>query len=82
MKTYDWKNVGEKYYYYETYTGKIVGYSYKLALSEIWGSVVYIGNYRHTIDDEKILGQFIDVDHARQAIIRYWDMDSRTLIEN
>lgn len=80
MKTYDWKISGDKYYYFETHTGKIVGSAYKLALLDIWGSNVYTGRQSHTIDDEKILGQYIDVDHARQAVAMYWEIERRTLL--
>lgn len=82
MKAYEWKSVSDRFYYFETHTGKIVGHAYKLALSEIWGAAVYTGHFSHTINDEKILGQFIDGDHARQSIVSFWEIEGRTLLEH
>lgn len=76
----DWKSNGDRYYYYNTTTGKIIGLASKIALQEIFFGVVYTGNFTFTIDDEKHLGQYISLEHAKQAIESYWDIDSRTLL--
>ena len=79
---HDWKTIGDKYYYYNTFTGKIIGFSHKHALSDVWYSLVYTGEYTFTIDEEKHLGQYINSDSAKKAVEFYWDVSNRTLIEN
>jgi len=81
MNNFDWKNLDDKFYYYETNTGKIVGFVHKYALTSIWNSVVYVGNDRHIQSGEVGLGQYVDMDFARKAIVNYWDIESRTLLE-
>lgn len=81
MQSFDWKNLDDKFYYYETSTGKIVGFVHKYALTSIWNSVVYVGSDRHISTNEIGLGQYVDMDFARKAVINYWDIESRTLLE-
>jgi len=81
MQSFDWKNLDDKFYYYETSTGKIVGFVHKYALTSIWNSVVYVGSDRHIATNEIGLGQYVDMDFARKAVINYWDIESRTLLE-
>jgi hypothetical protein len=62
--------------YYDDEDGKIIGSVYKVGNQMgIWGAKVY-----HNI--EGILGQFIDSDYAKRAVVDYWDIQSRTLLEN
>jgi hypothetical protein len=82
MREFKWERMGEKYYYHDVATGKIVGAVNKIALQEVWISVVYTGEYSFTINDEKHLGQYITVDFAKEATQRFWDIQSRTLIGN
>ena len=49
--------------------------------NEIWIGVVYTGKYSFTLDDECHLGQYIDLNFAKEAVIRFWDIQNRTLIE-
>ena len=57
--------------------GKIIGSVYKIGNSiGIWGGKVYSDN------EEGTLGQYIDSDWARKAVENYWDVMSRTLLEN
>lgn len=79
---YEWKEIGDKSYFYDLNTGKIVGFSHKHAMSDIWYSVVYTGQYTFTVDDEKHLGQYINSSFARQSIEFYWEVQNRTLLEN
>ena len=81
MTQYEWKVTGDKYYYYETKTGKIVGLISKIALSEIYFSLAYVGQVSFTITDEKHLGQYVTLEHAKEALINYWFIQSMTLIE-
>ena len=80
MKQYDWERYSEKYYYYDTSTGKIVGSVSKIALQEIWIALVYIGEYTFTVQDEKHLGQYINMDFAKRAVEFFWERESRTLL--
>jgi hypothetical protein len=81
MSKFDWKERGTASYYYNVETGKIVGQVSKVALSENWIGLVYIGKYTLTLDDEKHLGQFIDMYFAKKAVEFFWDIENRTLIE-
>lgn len=81
MREFKWERFGDKYYYYEMQTGKIHGLVSKISLAEIWFGVVYTGDVSFTINDEKHLGQYITLDHAKEAAQRFWDIQNRTLIE-
>jgi hypothetical protein len=81
MKEFKWERFGDKYYYYEMQTGKIHGLVSKIALAEIWFSVVYTGELSFTVQDEKHLGQYITLEHAKEAAQRFWDIQNRTLLE-
>ena len=62
--------------YYDDIDGKIIGSVYKIGnMNSIWGAKVYI-------ELEGVLGQYIDSDYARRAVENYWDIQSRTLLEN
>jgi hypothetical protein len=80
MTEYKWERFGDKYYYYDSSTGKIVGAVNKLALLEIWVSVVYTGVYSFTLNDEKHLGQYINLDFAKRAAEFFWDREAQTLL--
>ena len=63
--------------YYDDQDGKIIGAVYKIGTSTgIWGARVYLAS-----NEEKILGQYIDSDYARNAVQLYWEIDSRTVLE-
>ena len=78
---YDWKSFADKEYYYNKNTGKVVAIVTKQALHDVFISLVYTGIDTFTLDDEKHLGQYISLAHARRAAEIYWEIDSRTLIE-
>jgi len=60
--------------YYDDVDGKIIGSSYKVGnMNSIWGAKIYK-------ETEYILGTFIDSDYARKAVEIYWDVESRTLL--
>jgi len=81
MNEYDWKERGSAYYYYNVNTGKIVGTVSKLMSNDIWIGLVYVGQYTFTLDDEKHLGQYIDLSFAKDAVMHFWDIQNRTLLE-
>jgi hypothetical protein len=80
MRQFKWERFGDVYYYFDEATGKIVGKVTKIALQEIWISVVYIGEYSFTVQDEKHLGQYINLDFAKRAAQFYWEREERTLL--
>ena len=81
MIEYKWERHGDKYYYFDVATGKIVGAVSKIVFSEIWIAVVYKGQYTFTLDDEKHLGQYINLSFAEKAVEFFWDREGRTLLE-
>jgi hypothetical protein len=81
MKEFKWERQRDDYYYYETDTGKIRALVSKIALSEIWLSVMYVGENSYTIQDEKHLGKYISLEFAKEAAQRFWDIQNRTLLE-
>lgn len=80
MTNYDWKSISDKYYYYNVQTGKVVGQAGKQALHEVFFSLVYTSDHSFTVNDERHLGQYISLEHAKKAVELYWDVQSRTLI--
>lgn len=80
MREYRWERFGDKYYYHDALTGKIVGTANKIALQEIWIALVYIGEYSFTVQDEKHLGQYINMDFAKKAVEFFWEREARTLL--
>ena len=81
MTEYKWERYGEKHYYHNVDTGKIVGTVNKIALQEVWIGLVYVGEYTFTVQDEKHLGQYINMDFAKRAVEFFWQRESRTLLE-
>ena len=81
MIEYKWERFSDRYYYYNVATGKVVGTVSKIALQDVWISLVYIGEYTFTRDDEKHLGQYISLEFAKEATQRFWDIQNRTLLE-
>ena len=81
MREFRWERYSDKYYYHDVVTGKIVGTVSKIALQEIWIALVYIGEYSFTVQDEKHLGQYINMDFAKRAVEFFWERESRTLLE-
>jgi dUTPase len=81
-ETFGWQERGSSYYYYVIKTGKIVGTVSKLMSNEIWIGVVNTGKYTFTLDDESHLGQYISLNFAKDAVMHFWDVQNRTLLEN
>jgi hypothetical protein len=71
----EWKEVDHKIsYYFMTSNGRIVGQTYNLAHTSIYGAKI-IDEYC----EEKYLGQYISFDFARRAVEHYWNVQERTL---
>jgi hypothetical protein len=81
-ETHEWKSFSDNYYFFNVKTGKIVGQAGKLALREIFFGLTYVGDTSFTVQDEKHLGQYISLEHAKKAVENYWDIQSRTLLES
>ncbi len=81
MNRFEWRERGHRWYYFDSATGKIVGTANKQALDEIWIALVYTGQYTFTLDDERHLGQYIDMYFAKDAVEYFWDVQNRTLLE-
>jgi hypothetical protein len=63
-------------YYYDDKDGLIIGQIHKFGTS--------ITIYTATVKPEnldKLLGQFINLDYAKRAVERFWEIQDRTLIE-
>ena len=63
--------------YYDDQDGRIIGAVYKIGnQTGIWGGRVY-----RLDTTEQVMGQYIDSDYARKSVELYWEIDSRTLLE-
>lgn len=82
MNQFDWIEKSHANYYFIKENGKIIGKVTNLPLSNIFIALVYTGQYTFTVDDERHLGQYIDMNYAKDAVQYYWDTQSRTLLEN
>lgn len=63
-------------YYYDDKDGLIIGQIHKFGTS--------VSIYTATVKPEnldKLLGQFINLDYAKNAVERYWEIQDRTLLE-
>jgi hypothetical protein len=63
-------------YYYDDKDGLIIGQIHKFGTS--------ITIYTATVKPEnldKLLGQFINLDYAKRAVERFWEIQDRTLLE-
>lgn len=81
MKEYRWQNYSDRYYFYDVVSGKIMGLVSKIALQDIFFGVTYVGDISFTVQDEKHLGQYISLEHAKKAVELFWDVQNRTLLE-
>ena len=61
-------------YYYQAHNGLIIGQVYNLAYTSIWGAKIPVSAI-----EELILGQYISLDFAKDAIVEYWDGKDRTI---
>lgn len=62
------------HYYYQVHDGLVVGQAYNLAHTIIWGAKIPIN-----ATEEKILGQYVEMEFAKRAIEEYWSERDRTI---
>ena len=62
------------HYYFQTHNGLVVGQAYNLAHTIIWGAKIPV-----SATEELILGQYVEMEFAKQAIEEYWEEKDRTL---
>jgi len=77
---HDWKDGREGsgcVYYFEQDSGLIVGQVHNISHTNIWVAKIYRS---HT--DEHYLGQFISLRHAQERVERYFQIQSRTLLDS
>lgn len=80
MTTYNWeysRNGNDCLYYYQVETGLIVGQVHNIAHTNVYVAKIYRS---HT--DEHFLGQFITQDFAKKSVEKYFDIQSRTLLDS
>jgi hypothetical protein len=78
MVDYDWRDSENgTYYFFRVVDGLIVGQVWNYAHTKIFGAKILI-----VPNEEKLLGQYVNVDFAKKSIERYWEIQSRTLLEN
>jgi len=71
----DWRDIDKgTQYYYQTHNGLIVGQVYNMAYTSIWGAKIPIN-----ATEEEILGQYISLEFAKEAVVDYWDGKDRTI---
>ena len=71
----DWRDADHKVsYYYLRDTGRIIGQVYNLAHTNIYGAKVY-----SELNEERYLGQYIDLHSAKVAVDTFWNIQERTL---
>jgi hypothetical protein len=77
MIDYDWMDPDsfESSYYYRCEDGKIVGQVHKISHTRVWMAKIII------VNQETFLGQYVSSIAAKQAVVDYWLMQERTLLE-
>lgn len=70
-----WRCVdGNNHYYFQTQNGRVVGQVYNLAHTIVWGARIPVSP-----TEEKVLGQYIEMEFAKRAVEEYWDDEDKTL---
>jgi hypothetical protein len=65
--------------YYDDEDGRIIGSVYRVGTqTSIWGAQVNSERQNESL----ILGQYVDMDYAKRGVETFWDIRSRTLIED
>lgn len=71
----DWRDTDHKIAYcYLNENGRIIGQVYNLAHTNIYGAKVY-----SDLNEERYLGQYIDMNSAKAAVDNFWNIQERTL---
>jgi hypothetical protein len=75
---YNWKNIDNRWYYYIESTGRVVGVVHYFALQTICNCYIY-SNDTPYVFTEKSLGLYVEMDMARKAVERFWQIEDSTL---
>lgn len=71
----EWRCINSNsHYYFQTHDGKVIGQAYNLAHTIVWGAKIPV-----TATEERILGQYIELEFAKRAIEEYWGDKDRTI---
>ena len=62
------------HYYFQVHDGKVIGQVYNYAHTVVWCAKIPV-----SATEEKILGQYIEMEFAKHAIEEYWNDKDRTL---
>jgi len=81
MNKFDWVERGTAHFYFSKDTGKVIGKVSKMIANDIYIALVYTGQYTFTLDDERHLGEYINLSFAKDSVSHFWDVQDRTLIE-
>lgn len=79
---FDWVERGTAHFYFSKDTGKVIGKVSKMIANDIYIALVYTGQYTFTLDDERHLGEYINLAFAKGSVTHFWDVQNRTLLEN
>ena len=82
MNEFEWQERNTAHFYYDLNTGKVVGHVSKMMANDIYIALVYTGQYTFTLQDERHLGQYIDLSFAKNSVEHFWRIQNRTLLEN
>lgn len=65
----EWRCIEKNcHYYFQTDNGLVIGVAYNLAHTIVWGAKIPVN-----ATEEKILGQYIELEFAKKAIEKYWN---------
>ena len=70
----EWRDVDKGVQYYcQVRNGLIIGQVYNMAYTSIWGAKILV-----SANEELILGQYVSLEFAKDAIAEFWDEKDRT----
>jgi len=73
---------GSNFYFFDGDTGRVLGMSFKYTSQNVvWCSKIYKQELPFNNDSEVHLGQFIGLESAKRAVENFWEIQSRTLLE-
>ena len=67
-------------YYFSKPSGLVIGQIFNFAHTPIWGAKIY-PNSTEDPTQELFLGQYVNREYAKDAVVNYWDKQDRTLRE-
>ena len=71
----EWLNAEQNVsYYFFRHSGRIVGQAFNFVHTRIWGAKIPV-----SATEELILGQYVTLEFAKEAIVDYWDGKDRTI---